>query len=333
MMKSIALVFALTVAMHCGGCAQQAALQQASADSQAAQAKGDYKTAALDLNPIVAAYPENPQAYMAQAYDYFEAGEADQEIADVSRAIELEPNAAEYRISRSQAYTRIPRFDLALEDANEAIRIAPNTAYCYSSRGYVYMAMGDSAKAIADLSHAIELDPNNAMFQVQRGFAYGMAGRYAETQADWQAAIKMRPDYGAAYSALGWLQATCPDARFRDAKQALENAKRGAGLGPSTILVAAASSGAVKSETKPKPGSNSPAVAWSLDALAAAYAESGDFQQAVVVQQQAISHNKMSPNPLATKEHELLALYQQQKPYRAGFDAVVPSLPWIVLPS
>ncbi len=333
MMKSITLTFALTVAMLCGGCAQQAALQQASADSQAARAQGDYKTAALDLNPIVAAYPENPQAYMAQAYDYFEAGEADQEIADVSRAIELEPNAAEYRIFRSQAYTRIPRFDLALDDANEAIRIAPNTAYCYSSRGYVYMAMGESSKAIADLSHAIELDPNNAMFLVQRGFAYGMAGRYAETQADWQAAIKMRSDYGPAYSALGWLQATCPDAKFRDAKQAIENAKRGAGLGAPAMPVATVSGGAVKSDAKSRPAHNNSAVAWSLDALAAAYAESGDFQQAVAVQQQAISHNKMSPNPLATKEQQLLALYQQQKPYRAGFDAVVPSLPWIVLPS
>jgi tetratricopeptide (TPR) repeat protein len=333
MTKSITLSFALAIAMLCGGCAPRAALQQAGADSQAAHAKGDYKTAALDLNPIVAAYPDNPQVYIAQAYDYLSAGENDQAIADATHAIELEPNAAEYRMFRSQAYTRTARLDLALDDANEAIRLAPNTAYCYSSRGFIYMAMGDSAKAIADLSHAIELDPNNAMFLVQRGFAYGMAGRYAETQADWQGAIKMRPDYGPAYSALGWLQATCPDAKFRDAKQALENAKRGAGLGAPAMLVAVVSTAAAKSDAKPKPGPNSPAVAWSLDALAAAYAESGDFQQAVAVQQQAISHNHLAPNPLATKEQQLLALYRQQKPYRAGFDAVVPSLPWIVLPS
>ncbi|MFZ1890406.1 MAG: tetratricopeptide repeat protein [Candidatus Binataceae bacterium] len=331
MIKSSSLVFAMTVAMVCAGCAQQAALRQAGADSQAAQRKGDYKTAALDLNPIVDAYPENPQVYMAQAYDYLYAGENDQGIADISRAIELEPNAAEYRIFRSQAYTRTSRLDLALDDANEAIRLAPHTALCYSSRGFIYMAMGDSAKAIADLSHAIELDPNNVMFLVQRGFAYGMAGRYGETQADWQSAIKMRPDYGPAYSALGWLQATCPDAKYRDAKQALENAKRGAGLGAPTMLVAAVSGAAVKSDVKP--AQNNSSLAWSLDALAAAYAEAGDFQQAVAVQQQAISHNKIAPNPLATKEQKLLALYQQQKPYRAGFDAVVPSLPWIVLPS
>lgn len=332
-MKPIAVALALTVAMICGGCAQQAALEQAGADSQASQRNGDYKTAALDLNPIVAANPDNPQAYMAQAYDYLYAGENDQSIADVSRAIELEPNAAQYRIFRSQVYTRTSRSALALDDANEAIRLAPNTALCYSSRGFIYMTMGDSAKAIADLSHAIELDPNNAMFLVQRGFAYGMAAHYAETQADWKSAISMRPDYGPAYSALGWLQATCPDAKFRDAGQALENAKRGAGLGAPTMLVAMKSSGAVKSDIKPKSGPNSSALAWPLDALAAAYAEAGNFQQAVAVQQQAISHNKISPNPLATKEQKLLALYQQQKPYRAGFDEVVPALPWIVLPS
>ena len=163
------------------------------------------------------------------------------------------------------------------------------------------MATGDSAKAIADLSHAIQLDPNNAMFLVQRGFAHGMAGNYAETQADWKSAIKMRPDYGPAYSALGWLQATCPDAKFRDAKQAIENAKRGAGLGAPTMLVERIY-GPRQSEAKPKPGQNSSAAAWSLDALAAAYAESGNFQQAVAGQQPAISHNRTAPNPLATKE-------------------------------
>ena len=152
---------------------------------------------------------------MAQAYDYLYAGENDQGIADISRAIELEPNAAEYRIFRSQAYTRnlsVGPCARRRERGNSARAAIP--PYCYSSRGFIYMAMGDSAKAIADLSHAIELDPNNVMFLVQRGFAYGMAGRYGETQADWQSAIKMRPDYGPAYSALGWLQATCPDAKY-----------------------------------------------------------------------------------------------------------------------
>ncbi|HVA79767.1 MAG TPA: hypothetical protein VNF29_02460, partial [Candidatus Binataceae bacterium] len=75
------------------------------------------------------------------------------------------------------------------------------------------------------------------------------------------------------------------------------------------------------------------ALAWSLDTLAAAYAEAGQFDQAVAAQKQAIAHNRTAPNPLATKERMLLSLYQERKPYRAGFDSVVPELPWISLPA
>ncbi|MGH7249005.1 MAG: tetratricopeptide repeat protein, partial [Pseudomonadota bacterium] len=328
---SMLLALAFCTTAICAGCASQAGLQKAAANAQNAEKQGDYKAAAADLNPVVDADSQDPQAYLARAYAYFEAGENQRAISDVSRAIELEPDAAEYRIMRSQAYTRVPQFDLALDDANEVIRLTPNSADSYSSRGYVYMAMGDSAKAIPDLSHAIKLDPNAAMFRVQRGFAYGMEGRYAEAETEWRTAIRMRPDYGPAYSALGWLQATCPDAKFRDAKRAVEDAKRGAKLGAPTMLAALVSGGA--SDLKPKPGQDQPALAWSLDALAAAYAEAGDFRQAVAVQQQAIAYNRTTPNPLATKEQKLLALYQQKQAYRAGFDSVVPELPWISLPS
>jgi len=331
-MKSTKLALALCTAMICG-CASQASVQRAAADAQKAANQGDYKAAAADLDPVVAADSQDPQAYMARAYAYLAAGENQRAIADATRAVELEPDAAFYLLARSYGYSRAGEFDRALEDTNAAIQLAPNTADCYGERGFVYMSMGDSGSALKDLAHAIKLDPNSVVYRVQRGFALGMQGRYADAQREWEAAIRMRPDYGPSYSALGWLQATCPDAKFRDAKQAVENAKRGAKFGAPTMLAALISMGAVQANIKPEPNQSEPSLAWSLDSLAAAYASAGDFRQAVAVQQQAIAHNHAAPNPLATQERKLLALYQQQKPYRAGFDSVVPSLPWIVLPS
>ena len=332
-MKSIALAVAMAACVVCGGCASQASVRQSSDAAQKAATQGDYKAAAADLTPVVDADSQDPQAYMARAYAYFAAGENRRAIADVTRAVELEPDAGYYLLARSYGYSRTGQFDLALDDASSAIRLAPNTALCYSQGGFVYMAMGDYASATKDLLHAIKLDPNSVVCRVQLGFARGMAGDYPGAREQWQTAIRMRPGYGPSYSALGWLQATCPDAKFRDAKQAVENAKRGAELGAPSILATLVAMGAVQTNIKPKPDQSDPALAWSLDSLAAAYAEAGDFQQAVAVQQQAIAHNKTSPNPLASQEQKLLALYQQQKPYRGSFDAVVPSLPWIVLPS
>ncbi len=331
--RLIAYALVLCTTLICGGCSSQAALKQDADAATKASQRGDYKAAADDLSPIVAADSQNPDVYMARAYAYFEAGENQRAIADVTRASELEPDAAFYLLARSYGYSRTGELDRALDDANSAIQLAPNTADCYAQRGFVHMAMGNSASALPDLDHAIKLDPNSAIYRVQKGFALGMQGRYADAQREWETAIRMRPGYGPSYSALAWMQATCPDARFRSAKQAVENGKRGAELGAPTMLAALVSMGLLRANAKVKPNQSEPSLAWSLDALAAAYAEAGDFRTAVAVQQQAIAHNKTTPNPLAVQEKRLLALYRAQKSYRGGFDFVVPALPWIVLPS
>jgi len=332
-MRSMAVALALAGAMAVAGCGTRARVEQAAADAQKASNSGDYRAAAADLNPVVEADSQDPQAYMAQAYAYFESGQNQQAIADVTRAVDLEPDAAIYRLARAYGYTRTGEFERALEDANDAVERAPHSSYCYSVRGYVYMTMGDSAKAIPDLTRALKEDPNSAVFMVQRGFAYGMAGRYGAAKQDFAAAIRTRPSYGASYSALAWLQATCPNAKYRDAKSAVENGKRGAQLGAPSLLAALATITGAQIKAKPGAGQDSTALAWSLDALAAAYAEAGQFDQAVAAQKQAIAHNRTAPNPLATKERKLLSLYQQGKPYRAGFDSLVPELPWISLPA
>ena len=330
-MEGKTVLVALAAAAMITGCSSHQSLQNSYETSQQAAKQGDFKAAAVDMSPIVQAESDDPNAYLARAYAYFNAGDNDQAIQDVSRAIDLEPQASMYIAIRSQLYTRVGRLDLALDDANSVINLAPHSADSYSNRGYIYIATGNSDMALADLSQAIKLDPNVAFFHLQKGFAYGMQQRYAEAEQEWKAALRLRPEYGPAYSALGWLQATCPDPALRNATQAVENSKRGAQLGAPKMLAAiAAASGVVPASTEPT--HYEPGLAWSLDALAAAYAEAGDFQKAVAVQRQAIAHNNTAPNPLATKEQMLLALYQQQKPYHADLSAIVPELPWIVVP-
>lgn len=90
---------------------------------------------------------------------------------------------------------------------------------------------------------------------------------------------------------LAWIMATSPDASRRNPKQALEYALR-----------AYQADGDRPTEV--------------LDALAAAYAATGDFQAAVQMQQRAI--DRARKNPLDTRVPELqqrLALYKNQQPY------------------
>ncbi len=326
------LLIATCAAVLCAACST-AAVQKSAEDTRQAMNRGDYKTAATDLNPVVSADSQDPGVYQEQAYAYFMAGENQRAIDDITKAIALEPQAGIYYLVRSFGYVRTGQFQLALADTNEAVSLAPNSAASYSQRGFVYMCMGDSGKAISDLSRAIKLDPNEAMYFVQRGFAYGLAHRYADAEADWQAAIRMRPNYGPPYTALGWMLATCPSDNIRDATKAVTYSERGAELGAPKMLAMLARSGVVPAKITITKKQYDPALAWSLDAFAAAYAESGDFERAVSVQKQAIAHNSAVPNPLATKERELLGLYQQKKPYRGDFSSLLSVLPWIELPS
>lgn len=97
---------------------------------------------------------------------------------------------------------------------------------------------------------------------LMRGQAYEQVYDYENAVKDYQAAIEVAPKLEAGYLHLAWLDATCPKAEFRDGKKALELAK----------------AAFTHAERKT-------ALHW--DTLAAAYAEVGDFEEAILAEQRA----------------------------------------------
>ena len=47
---------------------------------------------------------------------------------------------------------------------------------------------------------------------------------YDKAIADYNEAIRLDPKYALAYNGLAWLAATCPDAKYRDGKKAVQSA-------------------------------------------------------------------------------------------------------------
>ena len=106
---------------------------------------------------------------------------------------------------------------------------------------------------------------------------------------DWKEAIRIDPRNSVALNEQAWLWATCPDAKYRDGKRAVESATRACEL----------------SEWKDENH---------LGTLAAAQAEIGDFSKAVEFQEKA---DKLSTDPERKKKgEERLKLYRDKKPYR-----------------
>ena len=90
-------------------------------------------------------------------------------------------------------------------------------------------------------------------------------------------------------NSLAWLRATCPEAGIRDGKEAVETALKACEL----------------SEWKDS---------GIIDTLAAAYAEAGDFDQAIKYQKQVLQ--MVEPSTHDGKLRQRLALYGKHKPYR-----------------
>jgi len=69
------------------------------------------------------------------------------------------PTGAWAIASRGQAYLTLKRYDQALADLNRAIELDPDDAEAIGSRGQACRLLGREEEALADFARATELDP------------------------------------------------------------------------------------------------------------------------------------------------------------------------------
>ena len=102
--------------------------------------------------------------------------------------------------------------------------------------------------------------------------------------------MRLDPKLVVALNGKAWLLATCPDKRYRQGKTAQELATRAC------------------EQTNWKVGHY-------LDTLAAAHAESGNFDKAVELEEKALMDQTYEKND-GTGARERLKLYKDKKPFR-----------------
>jgi Tfp pilus assembly protein PilF len=135
----------------------------------------------------------------------------------------------------------------------------------------------------------IELDPDNYRALRFRGDAYLRIGKHAEAVADFDKALKLRDDDDGLLNNFAWVLATSPKDDVRDGKRALDLATKAA----------------------EKTTYNVPHI---LSTLAAAYAETGDFETAKKWSQKAVElgEDEETKKQLSAE----LKSYEEGKPVR-----------------
>ncbi|MBC7854902.1 MAG: tetratricopeptide repeat protein, partial [Pirellulaceae bacterium] len=268
----------------------------------------EYNEALADFTKAIELDQGFVDAYFSRSSVY--ASDADSEkrdhvkaIADLSKMLDLEPQRFSARFNRALSYESEQEYDKAIADYSRVFekdtdfsRSAGSSdlylAMTYHYRGRAYQwHKHDYAKAVADFTEALRLDPKIEMVHYRRGNAYHELKEYAKAEEDYAIALKSRPDYPNLLVSIAWQLATCPDARFRDGKKAMELATK------------------ANEEFKWK-------LPEHVDALAAAYAENGQFAEAVKWEKKAMELLEKGQTDSRKKMQSRLELYREARPFR-----------------
>ena len=173
---------------------------------------------------------------------------------------------------------------------SDAIAADPGNALHYRNRGNEWYKMRKYDRAVADYSEALRIEPDDAESHVYRGNAWQYLHDHARAIADYSEVIRLNPAGASAYDSAAWLLATTPTAALRNGERAVAWATRAAELTQWKSAVY-------------------------LDTLSAAYAEAGNFTEAVRWEEKALADAQFA-KAYGDEARQRLELYRKQQPYR-----------------
>ena len=248
-----------------------------------------------------------------------------QEVADWSAALRLDPDDAQAYLCRGAARLALPDHAAASADGDEALRREPDLWPAYRVRGAARAALRDFDAAIADFTEflrhrpddrdvrnrlglaqwrrgdpnaaltvfdeTVRLHPDDIAARLNRAMVFKSMRNYERAIAELRELLRQHPEYPKAHNNLAWYLATCPEDGLRDGKAALEHARKACELS-----------------------------GWSVplyrNTLAGAYAEVGEFAEAVRRGKEALAQPERLPADRLEEVRGYLRHYEQRQPIR-----------------
>jgi protein O-mannosyl-transferase len=240
----------------------------------------------------IAVNPENYIAHDAVGLHLFKQGKTDEAIWAYETALRINPlyDVAHGGLARALAEQK--RYDEAVAHYETALRLRPNDVKTRNNFGSVLLLQGHYEAAARQFEEVTRLQPNHAQAQNNLAICCKKLGRIGDAITHYRVALRLQPDAPEALNNLAWLLAAHPDARFRSGAEAVTLATRVCEL---------------TKYQNPVP----------LATLAAAYAETGRFREAVAFAEQAQAVTKGAPGALAEQLTAMLEAFRASRPYHA----------------
>jgi tetratricopeptide (TPR) repeat protein len=172
----------------------------------------------------------NPSSWTAQlnlGTTLDEAGQTEESLPHLQRAMELKPDFPETLNSLGNVLNKLGRPGEARPLLEQAVRLQPRFATAYNTLGASLMALGQTDAGLSTFQKALAVDPNLTLARVNLGWALANAGRGNEALKQFELACRQQPDLADAEFKWG-LTLTMNDR----AADALPHFVRAAGLDP-----------------------------------------------------------------------------------------------------
>ena len=150
--------------------------------------RGDAHASLHNLNKALASYEQalklthsrdrrvRAKLYLKRGKVWIKKGEYQRAIADLNRALALDPNKPMAYYYRGMAWRLQRRFRKAVEDYTRAIRLKKNPAFYYH-RSQAYTRMGMVDKAVADMEKAVRLSPHRRQYRTRLEYLKSLRDR------------------------------------------------------------------------------------------------------------------------------------------------------------
>ncbi len=251
---------------------------------------GDFSSAEKYFRKVVQANPRSTEAVFNLGLILLNQQKYQAAKAYLDKALELAPANANILYNHGNANAALNNHENAIHDYSMAIQIQPAFFAAYRNRAKSSMRLGKYDAANDDYTKAIELAPQNANLHFNRGQIRQILGNTEAALDDYETTIRLNPMHVMAYNNKAWLLATSSKGAIRNGEEAVANAERAMQMSKSKRHDI-------------------------LDTLAAAYAETGQYEKAVKWQRKAIDQ---APEDAKKALTERLRIYQSHKPYRSS---------------
>jgi len=191
-------------------------------------------------------------------------GRLPEAINQFKQALQLKPDAHDVHNVLGNALVEAGETQEAIWHYEQALRIKPDYFEAHNNLGNALVQVGKAKEAIVHYEQALRIKPDHAEAQNHIGNILLRLGRVQEAIAHYEQALRIKPEYIQAQNSLAWILATDGDDQLRKPQTAVQLAEHACSL-----------------TQRRDPNL--------LDTLAAAYAATGRFADAIPTAQEAHS--------------------------------------------